>query len=134
MSSAKKLPTVSMKADAPAPEGIYPAVLKDLTMESDYLRFEFRLCEKGLDNPFVNGICETALNKSSKLMRWLNALCGLEFEEHRKVDLEALRLDVIDANCFVKVKHREKNERNFVNVTHVFSHKEDIESLKGEFA
>ena len=132
MSVEHSLPTIEMEPDTLVSEGTHAAVLHDVTFENGLLRFCFRITQRDMDNPFVNGICEPVLKESSQLMRWLRAFGGLEYEEGRKIDLNEYIPEIMGAHCFVVVKHRTKDDRTFVNVNAVFAHNDPRFATKGE--
>ncbi len=120
--SENKLPTLKMKKDELVPEGDYPATCQGMEMIDGYLRFQFRITDHTLDNPFVSGLCDVKDNRSSRLMRWIMALTSIEYEEGRDIDLEELLTEIAGAHCFVRVKHREGDDQVFSNVVQVFAH------------
>ncbi len=117
-----ELPTLTMRDDALVPEGVYQAICTKLEMvNEEFLRFNFRLLDKSPENPFVDGICKVEARRTSQSIRWILALTGMDFEEGNDLDLQELQSQIVETQCFVKIKHREREGNVYANVVQVIS-------------
>lgn len=128
MNSDNEFPKLKMEKAILVPEGIH-AVSVFKIQNSEGVRFTFKLQNPVNDKLYVNGFCKLSkdedshpcLKDNSRLYRWLGALCQLEFEEGRDIDLNQMRNDLIHKKCFVKVKHRTSEGCAFAEVVKVFA-------------
>ncbi len=113
-----EFPTIIMQEDKLVPEGVYPAECIGMSIINDYAQYDFRILQKDLQNPYVNGMCKVEMNRSSRLVRWALKLTNQDFELGKNLDFEG----IIGAHCFIQIRHRESDDRVFANVVNVYSH------------
>ncbi len=130
------LPTFYMTEDELIPEGVYQAECTKVESikEGRYIKFTFRILDFSLEKNFANGLCETRSNRSSSFVRWVRTLSGIEFSKDQSFNLNELQHDIIGNHCFVRIKHKEKDDRVFDNVVAVYPHDDSrfIKSSKEE--
>ncbi len=122
------LPIVTMRDDELVPEGDYLAECTgfERTKNREYMKFSFRILNPNLEKCFVNGICELKENRSSSFIRWILALTGIEYKQGSELNLKDLQSMIVGNHCYIRIKHREKDDCVYDNVVAVYSHNDQL--------